>query len=87
MRRQPVVGQAIPGRERQYLALGRKEVQPVLQPLQPLAIACDVQNVLAAGGTCDLGERQRVATFGKAGDGPFSCFALQDGKALAQRCH
>ena len=50
MRRQPVVGQAIPGREDQNLALGREEAQAVLQPLQPLAVARHVQDVLAAGG-------------------------------------
>ena len=63
MRRQAVVGQAIPGREDQHLALGRKEAQPVLLALEALAVARHVQDVLPAGGARQLGQHQRMWQF------------------------
>ena len=76
MRRQAVVGQAVPGREDQDLALGREEAQAVLQALQPLAVARHVQDVLPAGGAGELGQRQRVGALGQAGDRPAAGLAM-----------
>ena len=86
MRRQPVIGQAVPGREDQHLALGREEAQPVLQPLQPLAVARHVQDVLPAGGARQLGQRQRIGALRQAGDGPAAGLAVQiGGRRLGKR--
>ena len=87
MRRQAVVGQAIPGREDQHLALGREEAQPVLQALQALAVARHVQDVLPAGGARQLGQRQRIGALRQAGDGPAAGLAVEDGKGIGKRRH
>jgi hypothetical protein len=82
MRRQPVVRQAVPCREHQHLALGREEAQAVLQSLQPLAVARDVQDVLSAGRPGELGQHNRVGAFRQPGEGPAPGLALQAGEAV-----
>ena len=87
MRRQAVVGQAVPGREDQDLALGREEAQAVLQALEPLAVARHVQDVLPAGGAGELGQRQRVGALGQAGDRPAAGLAMDGSKGFGKRRH
>ena len=84
MRRQPVVGQAVPGREHQHLAIGREEAQTVLQPLEPLAVARHMQDILSAGGPCELSQDPGVGALGQAGHGPAAHLAMQGGKTFAE---
>ena len=84
VRRHAVVGQAVPGREDQDLALGREEAQAVLQALEALAVARHMQDVLPAGGARQLRQRQRVGALGQAGDGPAAGLARDDGQGLGK---
>ena len=87
MRRHAVVGQAVPGREHHDLALRREEAQPVLQPLQPLAVARHMQDIPPAGGARKLGEDQRIRTFRQAGDRPAPGLARDGGEGFRKGAH
>ena len=85
MGRQPVIGQAVPGREDQHLAFGAEEPQPVLQPLQPLSVARHVQNVRAAGRPRQFGQDHRIGALWQARDRPFSGLARNRGQRIHER--
>ena len=84
MGRQPVVGQAIPSRKDQDLALRCEEPQAVLQPLEPLPVARHVQNVLPACGAREFCQHERIGPFRQAGDGPAASLAMNGSQRFGE---
>ena len=50
-----------------------------------LAVACDVQNILAAGRAGDLGQGKGVGALGQAGDGPAAGLAMEGSQPVGKR--